>query len=94
MVRFNLKPLLQGQTRIAIFKSAYNSLLIGARGLQCENNIRKSWARNLLMWSHLTLGPMFVKIVGTFPGLNFPGIFIHFNLFILRLKGETTFLNL
>ena len=38
VVRFDLGPLLQGQTRIAKFKSAYNSLTIGPRGLQCETN--------------------------------------------------------
>ena len=32
---FTLGPLLQSQTRIAKFKSAYNSLFIGPRGLQC-----------------------------------------------------------
>ena len=31
--RFDLGPLLQGQTRIAKLKSAYNSLIIGPRGL-------------------------------------------------------------
>ena len=30
---FDLRPLLQGQTRIAKLKSAYNSLIIGPRGL-------------------------------------------------------------
>ena len=30
---FDLEPLLQGQTRIAKLKSAYNSLIIGRRGL-------------------------------------------------------------
>ena len=35
-VRFDLGPLLQGQTRIAKLKSAYNLLIIGPRGLQCE----------------------------------------------------------
>ena len=30
---FNLGPLLQGQTRIPKLKSAYNSLIIGPRGL-------------------------------------------------------------
>ena len=25
-------------------KNAYNSLIIGPRGLQCETNCRKSWA--------------------------------------------------
>ena len=33
MIRFDLGPLLQGQTRIAKLKSAYNSLIIGPRGL-------------------------------------------------------------
>ena len=35
MVRFCLGPLLQGQMRKAILKSAYNSIIIGRRGLQC-----------------------------------------------------------
>ena len=34
MVRFDVGPLLQVQTRIAKLKSAYNSLMIGPRGLQ------------------------------------------------------------
>ena len=33
VVRFDLGPLLQGQTRKAKLKSAYNSLIIGPRGL-------------------------------------------------------------
>ena len=33
VVIFDLGPLLQGQTRIAKLKSAYNSLIIGPRGL-------------------------------------------------------------
>ena len=32
VVRFDLGPLFQGQTRIAKPKSAYNSLIIGPRG--------------------------------------------------------------
>ena len=39
VVRFDLGPLLQDQTRIAKLKSAYNSLIIGPRGLQYENNL-------------------------------------------------------
>ena len=39
VVRFDLGALLQGQTRIAKLKSAYNSLIIGPRGLQCETNL-------------------------------------------------------
>ena len=40
-----LKPLIQGHTwsakvtHIAAFKSAYISLIVGPKGLQCENNI-------------------------------------------------------
>ena len=33
VVRFDLGPLVQGQTRISKLKSAYNSLIIGPRGL-------------------------------------------------------------
>ena len=36
VVRFDLGPLLQGQMRIVKPKKAYNSLIIGSRGLQCE----------------------------------------------------------
>ena len=38
MVRFNLGPHLQGQTRIAKLKSAYNSLIISPRGLGWYTN--------------------------------------------------------
>ena len=34
VVGFELGPLLQGQTRIAKLKGAYNSLIIGPRGLR------------------------------------------------------------
>ena len=33
VVGFDLRPLLQGQTRIAKVKSVYNSLIISPRGL-------------------------------------------------------------
>ena len=39
VVRFDLRPLLQGQTKIANLKSAYILLIIGPRGLQCETNL-------------------------------------------------------
>ena len=39
VVGFDLGPLVQGQTKIAKLKSAYNSLIIGPRGLQCETNL-------------------------------------------------------
>ena len=38
VVRLDLGPLLQGQMRTAKPKSAYNSLIIDLRGLQCETN--------------------------------------------------------
>ena len=56
VVRFDLGPLLQGPARTPKLKSAYNALIIGPRGLQCETNL---WAGNLLMWSDLTLDPSF-----------------------------------
>ena len=39
VVRLDLGPLIQSQTRIAKLKSAYNSLIMGPRGLQCETNL-------------------------------------------------------
>ena len=59
VVRFDLEPLLQGQARIAKPKSAYNSLIIGPRGLECENQSTAIMAGNLLIWSDLSLGPSF-----------------------------------
>ena len=56
VVRFDLGPLLQGQMRIAKLKSAYNSLIIGPRGLDGKPTYRKR-TRNLLVWSYLTLDP-------------------------------------
>ena len=59
VVRFDLGPLLQGQTRIAKLKSAYNSLLLVLEVWDGIPTYRKSCAGNLLVWSHLTLGPPF-----------------------------------
>ena len=39
VVRFDLGPLLQGQTRIGKLKSAYNSLIIGPRGFEWKTNL-------------------------------------------------------
>ena len=39
VVTFGLGPLIQGQTRIAKLKSAYNLLIIGPRGFQCQSNL-------------------------------------------------------
>ena len=43
VVRFDLGPLLQGQTRIAELKSAYNSLIVGPRGLVVNQHIGNHW---------------------------------------------------
>ena len=59
VVRFDLGPLPQGQTKIAKLKSAYNLLIICPRGLHVKPTYRKSWAGNLLMWSDLTLSHSF-----------------------------------
>ena len=39
VVRFDLGPLLQGQTRIAKLKSAYNSLIISPTGFGWYTNM-------------------------------------------------------
>ena len=40
VVRFDLEPLLQGQTRTAKLKRVYNLFIIDPRGLQCETNLQ------------------------------------------------------
>ena len=57
VVGFDLGPLVQGQKSVVKLKSAYNSLIIGPRGCDGIPTYRKSCAGNLLVWSHLTLGP-------------------------------------
>ena len=57
--RFYLWPLLQGQMKIVKLKSTYNSLVLGTRVCNVKPTYMKSWARNLLMCSDLTLGPSF-----------------------------------
>ena len=59
VVRFDLGPLLQGQTRIGKLKSAYNCLLLVLEVCNVKPTYRQSWAANLLMWSDLTLGLSF-----------------------------------
>ena len=62
VVRFDLGPLLQGQTRMAKLKSAYNcliKLLLVLEVWDGKPTYRKSWTKNLLMWSDLTFDPSF-----------------------------------
>ena len=39
VVRFDLEPLVQGQTRMAKLKNAYILLIIRPRGLECVTNL-------------------------------------------------------
>ena len=58
VVRFDLGPLLQGQTRIAKLKSAFCSLsklVLVVQVWDGKPTYRKSSAGNLFMWSDLTL---------------------------------------
>ena len=67
VVRFDLGPLLQGQTRTAKLKSAF--LLLVLQVCNVKPTYRKSWAGNLLIWSYLTLSPSF-KVKGVQPNLK------------------------
>ena len=58
MVRFNLGLLLQGQTRIAKLKTAYNWLIIGPRGLQCETNLQEIKGYESFDVVRFDLGPL------------------------------------
>ena len=58
VVRFDLGPLLQGQTRIAKLVLITRLLSI-LEVLDGKPTYRKSWAGNLVEWSDLTLGPSF-----------------------------------
>ena len=57
VVRFDLGPLLQGQTRIAKLKVLITRLLLVLAVWHGKPTYRKSWAGNLFMWSDLTLDP-------------------------------------
>ena len=59
VVGFDLGPYLQGQTRIAKVKSAYNSLIMVIEVWDGKQTYRKSLAGTLLVWSDLTLNPSF-----------------------------------
>ena len=58
VVRFDLEPLLQGQTRTTKIKSAYNLLIIGPRGLQCETNLKEIMGWESSGMVRFDLGPL------------------------------------
>ena len=55
VVRYDLVPLLQGQTRIAKPKMFKTRLLLVLEVCNIKPTYRKSWAGYLMMWSDLTL---------------------------------------
>ena len=59
VVGFDLGPVLQGQTRIAILKVLISRFLLVLEVCDSKPTYRKSWAGNLLVWSDLTLGLSF-----------------------------------
>ena len=54
VVRFDLGPLLQGQTRTAKLKRDYNSFIIDPRGFQCETNLQDivGWESSTILGDH------------------------------------------
>ena len=58
MVRFDLGPFLQGQTRIAKLKSTDNLLIIGPRALQYETNLLEVMGRESSDVFRFDLGPL------------------------------------
>ena len=59
VVRFDLGPLVQGQTAVAKLKVPISCLLLVLEVWDVKTTYRKTCAGNLLMWSDLTLGPLF-----------------------------------
>ena len=53
-----LGPLLQGQMRIVKGKSAYNSLIVGARGSGCEANLWEIMSWESFRVVRFDLGPL------------------------------------
>ena len=58
MVRFDLGTLLQDQMRIAKIERPTTRLLLVTQIWDGKPSHRKSLARNLLVWSDLTFGPL------------------------------------
>ena len=58
VVRFDLGPLLQGQTTIAKLKSAHNSLIIGRTGLGWQTNLQEIMGQESFYVVRFDLGPL------------------------------------
>ena len=57
-VRFDLGPLLQGQTKTAKLKSTHNSLIIGRTGLGWQINLREIMGQESFYVVRFDLGPL------------------------------------
>ena len=79
VVRFDLGPLVQGQTAVAKL-SAHISLIIGPRGLGCENNLWESMCWESFDVVRFYLGPL-VQGQTTMPNLK--------SVYILLIIGRT-----
>ena len=66
VLRFDLEPLLQGQTRIG---TLITCLLLVLEACNVKPTYRKSWVGNILMLSGLTFGPSF-KVKQWFTGFG------------------------
>ena len=58
VVRFDLGPLFQGQTRIAKLKNAHNSLIIGRTGLGWQTNLHEIMGWDSFYVVRFELGPL------------------------------------
>ena len=58
VVRFDLGPLLQSQTRIAKLKSAHNSPIIDRTGLRWQTNFQEIMGRESFYVVRFDLGPL------------------------------------
>ena len=63
VVRFDLGPLLQGQTGTAKPKSAHTSLIIGPKSLRCETNLQE-----IMGWE--SFGVVTFKVKRGYPNLK------------------------
>ena len=71
VLKFDLGPLVQGQTAVAKLKSAHIRLLLVLEVWDVKTTYRKTCAGNLLMWPDLTLDPSF-KVKRRCPNLKVP----------------------
>ena len=60
VVRFDLGPLFRVKRGQPNLKVLINNLFLNLEVFSVKPTYKKSWAGNLLRWSHLALGPSFM----------------------------------